>query len=113
MRERQLLMDGTDVDDAAGSAGVAQVPHKSLRDEERALQIDIEHEVVVGLGDIPEIGTPFDAGIVDEDVDRDEFFDRPINDTMIVRGAYDIPGDKEGPPLFRIKQPARKSSETG
>src|SRR3546814_10741098 len=57
MRERQLLMDGTDVDDAAGSAGVAQVPHKSLRDEERALQIDIEHEVVVGLGDIPEIGT--------------------------------------------------------
>src|SRR3546814_19128457 len=63
MRERQLLMDGTDVDDAAGSAGVAQVPHKSLRDEERALQIDIEHEVVVGLGDIPEIGTPFDADI--------------------------------------------------
>src|SRR3546814_14706344 len=88
------------VDDAAGSAGVAQVPHKSLRDEERALQIDIEHEVVVGLGDIPEIGTPFDAGIVDEDVDRAEFFDRLINDTMIVRGAADVAGDNVAAPTF-------------
>src|SRR3546814_10871963 len=94
MRERQLLMDGTDVDDAAGSAGVAQVPHKSLRDEERALQIDIEHEVVVGLGVIPEIGTPFAAGIVDADVDRAEFFDRLITDTLIVRGAADVRSDE-------------------
>src|SRR3546814_3772068 len=40
------------------------------------------------------------AGIVDEDVDRAEFFDRLINDTMIVRGAADVAVDNVAAPTF-------------
>ena len=68
MREDHVLVDGADVDDSAGLFGVAKPADEGLGDEERALEIDVEDGVIVGLGDVPEVGAFLDAGVVDEDV---------------------------------------------
>ena len=37
-----------------------------LADQERALQVDVDHRVPVGLGDVEEVGRLEDAGVVDQ-----------------------------------------------
>ena len=43
-----------------------------LRDEEGAFQVDVDHGVPVGFGDVQEVGCLEDAGIVDQCVDTPE-----------------------------------------
>ncbi len=68
MGEDHVLVDGADVDDAAGLFGVAEAADEGLGEEEGALEVDVEDGVVVLLGDVPEVGALLDAGVVDEDV---------------------------------------------
>jgi hypothetical protein len=72
MRKGKLFVDRANVDDFSAGSGLAAVIDERLRDEERTLEIDVEDEIVVGFGDIPEIGAAFEACIVDEDVDATE-----------------------------------------
>ena len=51
------------------------MPDESLGDEEKAFEVNVEDGVEVGFGRVPEVGTPFEAGIVDEDVDFAELSD--------------------------------------
>ena len=61
-------MHRTDVDDAARQVGFEQPLNEGLRGEERALQVDAQHQVVVGLGYIPKVRTLLNTGVVDQDV---------------------------------------------
>ena len=54
--EDHVLVDGGDVDDAAGLFGVAEAADEGLGEEEGALEVDVEDGVVVGFGDVPEVG---------------------------------------------------------
>ncbi len=80
-------MDGGDVDDAAGEFGVAQTADEGLGEEEGALEIDVEDGIVVGLGDVPEGGLFFYAGVVDEDVAAAELLVGLVDE---VRGVGEV-----------------------
>ena len=47
---------------------LAELADEGLGEKERALEIDVHDLVEVLLGDVPEVGSDFDAGVVDEDV---------------------------------------------
>src|SRR5439155_15690670 len=70
-----------DMDEAAGAAR-QHVSCDRLRDEERAAQVRVEHEVPVGPRDIGRLLAHVAAGVVDEDVDLAE---------RLVRGVRHLP----------------------
>ena len=72
MVERQFLMHGTDVDNLAGRLRRDPMPHDCLCCKEHALEVDIEHQVVILLGYVPEFGAAFQTSVVDQDVGRTE-----------------------------------------
>ncbi len=55
VRERQLFVDRTDVDNFASGFSLLAMVDERLGQEEKAFQIYIQHGVIVGFGDIPEI----------------------------------------------------------
>ena len=57
---------------------------ESLRGEERALEVGVEDEIVVLLGDVPERGVLFHAGVVDEDVELAQAGDA-VGDELVDR----------------------------
>jgi hypothetical protein len=61
-------VDGGDVDDAAGLVGDEEALDEGLGKEEGAFEVDVEDGVVVGFGDVAEVGGLLDAGVVDKDV---------------------------------------------
>ena len=63
---------------------------KACGDEERAFEIDVEDEIVVGFGDVPEIGAAFEAGVVDEDVDAAESGDRVGDEFLALVDFADV-----------------------
>ena len=69
MREGKIFVDGADVDDFSGALGLHQIADHGLGYEKQALQIYVEHEIVVGFGDVPKTGALFDAGVIHEDIE--------------------------------------------
>ncbi len=80
MREGQFFVDAAEGDGFSAGLGLATVIDESLGDEERAFEIYVEHKIVVGFGDFPEIGAAFEAGVVDEDVDAAEGSDGVVDE---------------------------------
>ncbi len=66
------------------------MPDKGLCDEEETFQVDVQDGVVVGFGDVPEIGVAFEAGVVDEDIDAAELGDRVGDEFLAVRDDSDV-----------------------
>ena len=63
-----LRQDRRHVDDLAASSARDRTLGERLREEEHALEVDIDHVVPVLLGELQRIGAADDAGIVDQDV---------------------------------------------
>jgi len=64
--------------------------HEGLGDEEQAFQVYVENEVEIFLGDVPEFGSLFYSGVVDEDVDAAELAFRFGDEAFAVRNFRDI-----------------------
>ena len=96
MGEGEFLVHGADVDDLARRLAALQMPDEGLRDEERALEVGVQDEVVVVLGDVPERGVFFDAGVVDEDVDLAEAGDAVGDEFLRARDGAEIGADGDG-----------------
>ena len=95
MGEGQLLVHGADIDDApAAAAAFAHVPRECLGQEEHALEVHVQHQVVVGLGDVDEVGAPFHPRVVDQDVDAAELADCFGNHPPVVIHLADVTGDQ-------------------
>ena len=94
--EDHVLVDGADVDDAAGLFGVAQAADEGLGEEEGALEVDVEDGVVVLLGDVPEVGADLDAGVVDEDVAAAELLVGLVDQVLGVGDVGDVALDDDG-----------------
>jgi hypothetical protein len=94
--EGEFFVNGANVDDLAGTFGLAQVIHEILSEEESALEVDIEHEVVVAFGDVPKVRVFFDASVVHEDVDLAEIGYSFGDETAIVREIGKITADDTG-----------------
>ena len=62
-------MHGADVDHLSGAPAGSQLVDESLCGEEHALEIDVEHLVVVALRHVPERRMTLDAGVVHENVE--------------------------------------------
>jgi len=69
-----------------------------LREEERALEVDVHDEVEVGFGDVPEVGAFFYAGVVDEDVAGTELLPGGVDERVAVGDAGDVGADHDGFP---------------
>jgi hypothetical protein len=65
-------VNGTDVDDFSRALGLHQISDHRLRNEKQALQIYVQDEVVIGFSHVPKIGALFDAGVVNQNVQRTE-----------------------------------------
>ena len=96
MGEDHVLVDGGDVDDAAGLFGVAKAADEGLGEEEGALEVDVEDGVVVGFGDVPEVGALLDAGVVDEDVAAAELCVGLVDEVLRVGEVGDVGLDEDG-----------------
>lgn len=70
--EGHVLVDGADVDDAAGLLGVVETADEGLGEEEGSAEIDGHDFVVLVFGGVPEVGAFLHASVVDEDVGRTE-----------------------------------------
>ena len=96
MGEDHVFVYGGNVDDAAGFFGVAEFADEGLREEEGAFEIDVEDGVVVGFGDVPEVGALFDAGVVDEDVAGTELLPGLLDEVGAVGEVGDVGVDHDG-----------------
>ena len=96
VREDHVFVDRGDVDDAAGLFGVAELAYEGLREEERAFEIDVHDKVVVGFGDVPEVGAFFYAGVVDENVAGAELLPGGVDERVAVGDAGDVGADHDG-----------------
>ena len=94
--EDHILVHGGNIDDAAGFFGVAQPADEGLGEKEGALEIDVEHGVVVLFGDVPEGGALFDAGVVDEDVAAAQLLPGLIDEVLGVGHLGDVGLDEDG-----------------
>jgi len=95
--ERQFLVHGTDVDDAAGAVRGPEMVDEVLGDEEGATKIDLENEIKILLGNIPEVGVLLYPGIVHQNVDLAEFLHTLGDDTSIILGVGEIPLNRMNP----------------
>src|SRR5215467_12622352 len=80
----------TDIYDFAPGFGRHLVLDESLSDEEEPLEIHIHYGVEVGLGDIPEIGAPFQSCIVDENIDPGELCRRIRDKFLAIQNTADV-----------------------
>src|SRR5512147_2894410 len=64
--------------------------HHRLRGKEHALEVDVEHEVVILLGYVPEVGTAFQTGVVDQDVGCPEALKYGRDEVLCLRGVADV-----------------------
>ncbi len=67
-----------------------------LADQEGALEVDVDHRVPVGLGDVEEVGGAEDAGVVDQDVDPSERRERRRGRGLDLAAAGDVAADRPG-----------------
>ena len=90
--DRGDAVDRAHVDDRA-AAGRRHLARDRLADEERALEVDVDDGVPVGLGDVEELGGAKDAGVVDEDVDAAEGGDAGGERRVDLAAARDVAGE--------------------
>ena len=83
-------MDGGDVDDASAAALGDELLRSDLRAEEGALEIDVEHALVLLLGCVENRGAGFDAGVVHHDVEAAEVFHGGVYEALEVGNLADI-----------------------
>ncbi len=88
--EDHVLVDGGDVDDAAGLFGCGEAPADGLGEEERGLQVGVEDEIVVGFGGFEEGCVLFYAGVVDEDVATAELGVGRVDHVLYLVGLGDV-----------------------
>ncbi len=96
MGEDHVFVDGADVDDAAGLFGGDEAFDEGLREEECALEVDVEDGVVGSFGDLPEGRFDLDAGVVDEDVGAAELSIGFIDEALGVGEDGDVGLDGDG-----------------
>ena len=105
VREGEFLVHGADVDDLARRFAGLEVLDESLRREEWAFQIRMEHEIVVRLSHVPERGVLFHPGVVDQDVDLAEGRDAVADQFIDVGHCSEV-----GPEGHRVLGLAPRSS---
>ena len=94
---RPVLVDRGDIDDAPAAALLDHLLRGQLGSEERALQVDGKHFLVLRLGGIEHRSTRLDAGVVDHDVDAAECFDRGVDQLSQVIDLADVGLHADGP----------------
>ena len=107
VEEGDVLVDRGHVDDAPAAAGVDHELRGGLRREERALEVDAEHQVVVLLADVHERLADLDAGVVDEDVEAAERRVRIAHELLGLRGHAHVGAQRDRRPaqLVRSRRP--------
>jgi len=89
-------MDRGDVNDASAAALGDHLLRGDLGAEEGALEIDVEHALVLLLGGVEHGGAGFHAGVVDDDVEAAEILDCSIDEFLEVSGFADVRLDGNG-----------------
>ena len=69
---------------------------RRLAGEERALEVDAQHAVEIGLLQVEEVGGVDDAGVVDQDVERAERRDGVVDQLLDRARIADVGGDEAG-----------------
>ena len=72
VRERRVLVDGGDVDDAAAAALLDHEPRRTLRAQKGAVEVDRERVLPVVVGELEQFALPVHACVVDEHVEAPE-----------------------------------------
>ena len=102
VRKGEFLVHGADVDDASLPASIQQIFNERLAREEHALEVHIHHRLVVLLGDVPEIGILFDAGIVHQNVELAVMVDRLLDQALHVLDHAQIGADAVAPVVVAV-----------
>src|SRR5208283_2713237 len=78
--------------------------NKRLRSKKGTFQINVKHQVIVGLCNLPEWRPSFDAGVVDENIQSAERFDRFFHHPLRIGYLSDIRlyRDRAMPELQRL-----------
>src|SRR5258708_1686721 len=101
MRERELFVDRTDIDDFPRAIGLPKVTHDRLGHKKHTLQVDIENGVEIRFGHIPEVRAFLHAGVIDEDIYFAEARDGLFNESLPVGNDSDV-GLKGGRALLHL-----------
>jgi hypothetical protein len=89
---------GGDVEDQAAAALGEKLFRGQLGAEERALQVDVEHPLVLVLGRVEDRGAGLDAGVVDHDVEPAEGVDRGLHQLLQIGRLADVGLHPDGVP---------------
>ena len=93
---RPVLVHRCDVDDATAAALLDHLAGGDLRAEERALEIDAHHLVVLGLGGVEHRRAGFDTGVVDHDIEPAEPLHCRVHELLQIGGLADVGVDADG-----------------
>ena len=92
---RPVLVHRRDVDDPAAAALGDHLLRRELRAEERALEVDLEHLLVLRLGGVEHRGARLDAGVVHHDVEPAERLHRRVDECLQVGHLADVGVDAD------------------
>ena len=84
MREWELLVHRTDVDDFARLLNRHAVLNECLAGKDRTFQVDVQNQIVIVLGYFPDRSVLFDARVIDQDIDSAEVIDGLLHHAMNV-----------------------------
>ena len=82
--------DAADVHDAAARALLDHLLRGKLRAEEGALEIYLQHFLVLLLGGVKDVRAGFDAGVVDHHVEPAELGDGGVDELLQVGDFADV-----------------------
>jgi hypothetical protein len=93
MREREVLVDGADVDDFARSLAALEMLHKCLAGKKRPLQIRTKDKIISRLRHFPERGVFFYPGVVDQNIELAEPRDASVHELIDVGHGTEVRAD--------------------
>ena len=94
-RHRPVLVHRRDVDDPPAVALLDHLLGGELRAEEGALEVHVQHELVLVLGRVEDRRTRLDARVVDHHVEPAERLDRLVDHLLQVRDLADVGVDAD------------------
>ena len=90
------MLPGIGQSSCTAAALLDHLAGRDLRAEERALEIDVHHLVVLGLGRVEHGRARLDAGIVHHDIDPAEPAHRRVDELLQIGGLAHIGVDADG-----------------
>ena len=90
MREREFLVDRTDIDDFPRPILLPKVTHHGLRYKKHPFEVDIENGVEIRFRHIPEIRPLLQTRVIDQDIDLAEAGDSLLDELLAIRNFADI-----------------------